>query len=489
MTLRTRIIAHELRLLRRDGVLVVALGVFAAAAAAAGVNGRVWADRQSAVVAEVAREESTRFAHVTTRLQDIEQRRYVPTDPYEDPSRPSIAGGWMAYRFATMPPAPLTALAVGQTDLRPAYAGATLWSTSWSSWLNRRVLVGESEIGNPINLVIGRFDLTFTIVYLLPLLIIVLTYGVIDDEREGGTLALVASQPLRLETLIAAKMSARALVAGGALMWIGLVAIAVLTSYDADAVLRLAAWLGGAIAYGELWLAIAAAAATRRGGAAANAMRLAAIWVALVVVLPALVNGISAWRHPLPDRADTVQQARAAQLAAEAENSGLTEGFYDQHPELAPERAAPDVRRYAATTVYAQHQEIDRRIAPFAAAFDAQLASHTRAIDRLAVLSPASGAAALLVDAAGTGSERYRHFQAQVEQFRAAWRAYFVPRLFRLERITSADVDDFPRFQFTDERAAAVAARVFHRSLWLLAPTLLLAWWSRRRLRRTPVLE
>lgn len=483
------LVRHELRLLWRDGVLVTTAGIFALAVLAATVNGLSWAQRQSKIVDDIRREERARFAHVTTRLRDIEHKRYVATDPYEDPSRPSIAGGWMAYRFATAPPSPLAALAVGQTDLRPGYMGATVWSTSWPTWINRRVLVGESEIDNPISLVAGRFDLVFVVVYLLPLLVIGLTQGMLADERERGTLALLAVQPLRMEMLVSAKVVTRALIVGVSLALLAAVAILTLTERSATAYLRLSAWLTIAASYGCLWFAIGVLASTCRGSSAVNAMRLASAWVGLVVVTPALLNALTAWWYPLPERATMVQQARQAQLDAEREHATLIEAFYGQHPDLVPDHAAPDVRQYAATTLYAQHEEVDRRLAPIIETFDTRLTARTRAIESLSVLSPASAATVGLVDAAGTGPERHRHFRDQAERFRSAWREYFVPRMFRLETIVSTDVEEFPRFAFVDEDGRDVGRRTLRRASGLLLPALVLLWWCSVRIRRINVLD
>jgi ABC-2 type transport system permease protein len=483
------LVRHEVRLLRRDGLLLVALGAFTASVVAAGLSGRAWAERQAGIVSEVEREDAERFEFVRARLRDVEQKRYVATDPWENPSIPVIAGGWMAHRFATMPPGPLAALTTGQSDLRPLYAGSTIWSIAWPSWLNRRVLVGGSEIDSPLNLVTGRFDLAFVVVYLLPLLIITVTCGVIADERDGGTLALVASHGVGLPALIAAKLWARAMVVAAALVIIAGVSIAVMTPRDLPAYVRLGIWLTIAASYATLWFALAAWANTLAGSAATSAMRLASAWVAIVVVLPVTLNAITAFLYPMPERAVMVQQARAAELAAGLANSALTASFYEQHPELVPKDAPPDVNRYSGTTMFAEQLEVERVLAPIIAGFESQRAAQSSLINRLDALSPASAVAASLADAAGTGPERERHFRQQVEAFRRTWREFFVPRIFRRERISAADVPSFPRFTFEDEPVVDVAGRAARRVARLMVPAGVLLAWSALRHRRVTVIE
>ena len=62
---------------------------------------------------------------------------------------------------------------------------------------------------SPRKLLVGHFDLLFVMVYGYPLLIIALTYNLLATEREEGTLALVLAQPIRLRTLVAAKIALR----------------------------------------------------------------------------------------------------------------------------------------------------------------------------------------------------------------------------------------------------------------------------------------
>jgi ABC-2 type transport system permease protein len=244
---------------------------------------------------------------------------------------------------------------------------------------------------------------------------------------------------------------------------------------------RAAAWLTATLAYAAFWCALCAYVATWPGSSGVSVLRLAATWLLLVVVLPAALNGWTTWTIPMPDGVTLMQQARSAQLDAEQANSTLTEAVYAREPTLRPISAAPDTRRYAATTVLAQQLEVERRLAPLVQTFAEQAARQAAVIERLGLWSPATATTAALADAAGTGPERHRHFTAQADAFRAEWRAYFVPRMFRLERIAASDVAHFPRFQFTDEPPAAVVWRVLGRLPVLGTATLLLLWraWAR----------
>src|SRR3546814_6574788 len=62
------------------------------------------------------------------------------------------------------------------------------------------------EIENPLNLMTGTFDISFVVIFLLPVFIIALTYDMLSGEKESGTLALAMTQPVSLRTFMAGKL-------------------------------------------------------------------------------------------------------------------------------------------------------------------------------------------------------------------------------------------------------------------------------------------
>src|SRR3546814_3816686 len=65
------------------------------------------------------------------------------------------------------------------------------------------------EIENPLNLMTGTFDISFVVIFLLPVFIIALTYDMLSGEKESGTLALAMTQPVSLRTFMAGKLLSR----------------------------------------------------------------------------------------------------------------------------------------------------------------------------------------------------------------------------------------------------------------------------------------
>lgn len=480
-----RIIKHEWRQLIADRSPWLIIFLFAALIGYGVLNGASRARFHREAALRVKQDEARRFEQVRTQLIEIE-KGYKPSDPYNDASRPVAVGGFLAYRYAVMPLAPLAGLAAGQSDLRPHYSGVTIWSDKRHHWSNRRSFVTNSEIENPTNLLTGSFDVAFVIVYLYPLLICALNFNLISAEKEQGTLAMLLAQPIDLRTVVLGKIGLRA-----AVILLPAVALSLAGVWLSDAnissqdtALRFALWAAVVIVYGGFWFGLSIAVSAWGKSSATNATALASFWLALVMVIPSLFNLVVTTIHPTPPRVELIRQMRQAWIDADAEGGRLAEQFYQDHPELMPAGSDHDIRRYAATTFYAAQEEIDRRIEPILRSYDERLAKQQSLIDRYRYLSPAIIAQATLTDIAGAGPERLRHFRSQVEGFHKVWRSFFTPKLFRKEKFTMADYAAIPGFVYSEEPAGALIRRVFVALAGIAVPTLLLGvsgLWAIRR--------
>ena len=206
MTLRT-VLRNEWRLLVADRALVLALLGFVLLFGYALANGLAWTDFQDRTLSLVRSGNVERVEALGTELEAIANGA-LPSSPFRDPRSPTVLGGASGAHTAVLEPGPLTALAVGQTDLLPWYYDVSIYT-------NESSLLQNGEIENPLNLLVGRFDLAFVTVYLLPLLILALGFNVLSGEREQGTLALTLSQPVSVRSVVSAKLLFRAILVIG----------------------------------------------------------------------------------------------------------------------------------------------------------------------------------------------------------------------------------------------------------------------------------
>ena len=472
----TRILRHEWRSLAADRTLW-AIGALLFVTVGYGAwNGASWVRFQQATLRSTVAEEQTRLEALKNAIRDADAGRTSPP-AFSDPRTPAAVGRALGVRYAFMPPGPLAALAIGQSDIYPYYFKVS--TSSKTTFLN------NDEIEHPVHLMSGRFDLAFVVLYLYPLIILALSYNLISAEKESGTLAMTLSQPVSLRTLVAGKIALRfgfvlAIAAGlalGALLLGG-------AGLSVQAVPRLLLWVGVVAAYGAFWFVLAAAVNALGWSSSTNAMALAGMWLTFVLLIPSLLNVAVKSLHPVPSRVELIQAMRAASTEASAAGSRLLARYYEDHPELADSRSSAS--DFAAVSLAAQ-EEVDRRIQPVLARFDEQLEHQQSMVDRYRFLSPAIVAQASLFDIAGTSAHRYKHFLALTEEFHRAWSAHLGPRIVRRERLSPENIDQLPRFQFREEGSDKVAGRVATGIGGLLLPSVLIGWLAMKAVQRAPI--
>lgn len=472
----SRLLRHEWRALSADATLWVVAGVFTLAIGYGVWSGARWVGFQRTALAAVQAEERDRYVRLANQVAELAKGGKV--SPFADPRSPSNVGRRLGPRYATMPPGPLAALAIGQSDLLPSYFRVSTDA--------RAEVMAATEIENPLRLLVGRFDLAFVLVYLYPLLILALTYNMVSAEKEQGTLALALSQPVSLATLMTGKVVVRALLLIGIV--VGVSAFALLstgTSFGAEGVATwFTLWVAVVAAYGAFWFALAVFVSALGRASASNATIVASAWLVLVVLLPAFFNLVVNALYPVPSRVEMVQAMREASDAANSEGSKLLAAYYEDHPELAVGGAEQAMNDFNVIRV-AVDDDVEQRVQPVMDRYDRQIQSQQRTIDSVRYLSPAVLMQDALNDLTGTGTPRHRHFLSQVAAFHSTWRAYFTPLVFKKATMTALDAT--PRFTFIEEPPSAVVIRVLGALAGLLIPALALGYFGTRRLADYPV--
>ena len=446
MAART-VLRNEWRLLMADRALRIVLGLFAALLLYALANGIVWARFQERTVEAARTGNVERTRALAQELADIANGA-EPASRFSDPRAPNVLGGARGSHTAVLEPGPLTALAVGQSDLLPYYYDVNIYTNESSFQQN-------GEVENPLNLMVGRFDLAFVVIYLLPLLVLALSFNVLSEEREQGTLALTLSQPVSARDVVVAKLAFRALLVVGMVLAVSLLGI--LATGASGSPGRALLWCATVVTYTLFWFALAAWVNSLRRSSAWNATLLVGAWLVLVVVLPAAINIASGLLHPLPSRVQMITAQREASNEAVNRRSELLARYLEDHPEMAGGVVAEEPGLGA--LAWAATDAVNRRLEEVTADHDARRAEQIALVRRYRFLSPALLAQEVLIDAAGTGDARFARFRSQVRTFAEQWRQFFVPAILAGEQMDASVLADVPRFRLTDEESDAVARR------------------------------
>lgn len=487
------VMRQECRLLRAERTLWAVGALFVLLVAYALGNGLLQTasrDRAQAAVAQADRD--TRAAQ-RMLLEGILAGTAQPT-PFENPADPSRMASGYGGHHAILPTAALGPVALGQSDLFPSQFHVTSQS--------RVVFMNPSDIESPWHLLSGHFDLAFVIVYLLPLLIFALSYNLLSAERENGTLRLLLSQPLRLRTLLAGKLTVRAAVLLGPAVLLpvavllvarhaGTLGAAGMTGAtgmgaSSDATLWWALLVG---AYALFWFALVVAVNAFGASSATNAMVLVIAWVLLVLVAPVLLNLAVTQASPAPSRTELATRQRIVTAEAMKRHADLMSTDY-QHVGRGAVLVPRDGKIEIAGRLlgnYLIEKEVDAAIQPALDRFDTQQARQQVLLGRFSAVSPAAVAYEGMTALAGTGTRRQARFEAQTVAYHAAWKRFFFARIDARDALAPADFDRIPAFAWQEEPAGLVRGQAAWAVLQLLVPSLLLFGVAAWRLRRFSV--
>lgn len=453
------IVRLDLSLLRRSRAFWLLMLLLVAAAALALASGLDWRARYIAAAsparAMVAADRDT----LTMIYEDMASGRRQPSDvdaasdgPFiPDPRDPYVAGFYHR-QLAELPAGPLLGLATGSSELRATHH--VIRSVPLVSLMR----VGQpAERVNPGALAAGRFDLLAFVVYLCPLALAVLLFDATAREREAGIAPLLGGLgPSQRELLLA-----RGVTRGGAVLLVALGASAVglVLLGGAPAVAALW-WMAGVIAYIAFWTALllwVASSGLSVIGAAAVAV---ALWVALLLLSPGLVERALRPSGLLEPRAlaeaeirTVIREATADSAARAAAKARVAREYW--HIDFA--KAPPCADRTGVISEYVERRLSDETYGRAIREGAAREALYDARLDRWGWLSPALAFRRAMERVAGVDPARQRAFEAEVVAYHATWRDRVTDALFSCRQFDRAAFDAAPRFTWREPGSAADA--------------------------------
>jgi hypothetical protein len=479
---RRRAIAwYECVLVVRDATMWLSIAALVVAIVAAWMSGSGWLDTQRALIETLAREERVRLADLQ-RLVDREVEKaqvagqasaLVPFNV----RHATYAGHYMGQRWMVLPILQAAALALGESDLQPGTALASL-----DRWQGQ----DRGEFASPAWLRLPRFDLFFATAYLLPLALILTCTAAVSAEREHRTLHLRLTQGTRPWTL----GIGRVLMRGGLVTASGGAAVAVLMlmrgGADGDTLARLAVWEVSLAAYAACWLAVIAWIDAGGRSIAANLLMASGAWILLLFVLPGAVTTFAELRHPVNSRAELERTRREAyQETWNGRNEEILRAFYAAHPEIPPDRdPRGSLERYAVFQMRAL-ELIREEVRPIETTLDTRARAYRESLHASRYASPLLLFYDLSTTAAGTDEARREDFRAQRERFLAEWDDFYATRIY--QRIAVDDLSRTPAFRYQETGLKARAGNIAASLAALFGLTAIMLTAAFQRYRHFPV--
>jgi ABC-2 type transport system permease protein len=421
--------------------------------------------RQAQVLEQAQRRQAMEFA------RELEATG-ATVDLVRDSRKAGPVGRFQVFPVAALPSAPLSSVCAGPSRLRPAY-----WRVSTDL---RQTFAQARDLESPERLSVGRFDLEFVFVCLLPLAQIALCYGIIAADRDGDLLRQLLAQPVTISTLLLRRLAWRAglpVAIALCLLW-----LAVGAGWWMSPVPGVAGNLAWStlllFAYGLFWASLCAWVTSKSPSGATAILRLGTAWLVLVVLIPSSVNLAGQALFPLPSRIEYLDDFRRESRELNNERTELLSRFLEDHPELAGPGVDPDeyYRRRLVLDV-----KLEEALAPLEERFAAQADRQRAWSNRLAPLSPCALFTSGLQRSCQADGRRFRDFERQATEFHRSLREFYRPYVFSTEPFR--DHDRIPSFTFR-ETAEPFDPALAVPLAGLLVWTAVFAWLTRRALAR-----
>jgi ABC-2 type transport system permease protein len=294
----------------------------------------------------------------------------------------------------------------------------------------------SDQLFNPLLRELGLLDFASILALLLPLTVIALTYGLVQEDRERGVWRLVCAQMPYPWLLVLAALGVRFI-----MILIPAVAASLLAfMLDSGSTLYAAThWLVFAGVFAGVWITISGLFLLLPVSSGAAAVGLLGVWLITTFAVPAGLSWAANSKQPMPSRLTAIVDIRRAQAQTSKQQAELLSAWYQAHPETAPLKEPP--REIAGLPA---NLELDSKVRPLMYRFDEVRKAHFEFMERWSVLSPGLAVVLTADRLAGIDAPRYAEYIHATNQFEDRWRAFFVPGIMSQKGVSASDYEQPP---------------------------------------------
>ncbi|MGF7079646.1 ABC transporter permease subunit [Mucilaginibacter sp. UYCu711] len=336
---------------------------------------------------------------------------------------------WLYALHANRPDG-MAALAFGQRDLHKFAVSITIGTYFYNRYAGgyeNKTLSGE--IVNPRKQFAGHLDISFIIVFLLPLYLLLISYNLLSAEQENGTFSLLALQKVNVLSIIMIKLILRlgiTVLLGWLIVFIG----AIITSAIGDA--RLIYLLAVTLLYMLGWASIISLVIAFHWSSGTNALILISIWLFFCLALPAAFTAVINARYPQGTKSDLVAAVQRSNAHVfNISRRALSVEFYKAYPQYnnMPKDTFPG-GWYNPRWMRAVHLLLDKEVEPLEIQYQEKLQARIKVADAFDYYSPALTAQAIFNRAAASDMEQMFVYDNSIYHHFSAWRDYLDGRTY-----------------------------------------------------------
>lgn len=432
------LVRYEWKAFIRNTFQLFMLLVMAAIGMYAIYSGQSEINQQRKNIEIVSNLEEEEFSKYRSSFEN-EERSLEEEQLHDIASRPEFA--WYRHGYhAIIPPHDFASLSIGQRDLFRYYYRLTGMSLYYQLF--------ENELANPVNLMIGNFDLSFVIVYLIPLLIIAFCYNLFSSEKENGTLALLQIQSISIPYIIFIRLTFYFFILTGFILLISTVGIISAGSPLTGAnLLPTIAWLSIVVAYSGFWFGLCYLINSFRKSSSFNAVAAIGCWLLFLIIIPTVLNVVASSKYPL-NSATLAGLTRRSSMGNEDDEKAmkkLISEYLNRRPDLQSDTKG--IENNLMAKGYASFTSLgDIKNKAVVDAYNSQVAKRNDWTSRLQWTSPAINMQNCLALIAKTDLTTFLLFQTDLANFHKKITDFYFKRLFRDQPIKQEDYNQLPTF-------------------------------------------
>jgi ABC-2 type transport system permease protein len=285
----------------------------------------------------------------------------------------------------------------------------------------------------------GFLDFATLLALLTPLVIIALTYGLVQEDRESGVWRLVCTQTAKPWRLVYTALGVRY----GLLLTVMIISSLLTFALDSGATgSAIGQWLLFISLYALVWFGIAGLFLLLPISSGAAAIAMLGTWLVITFAIPAGLGWAANQYAKMPSRMTAIIEIRHFQELNNQQRQEATTQWYANHPDIKlPTAELPrDIAGLPAAL------KLDSQIRPLMYQFDAVRKSQFEFMERWSAASPALAVILMADRLAGIDAPRYADFIHQVNQFEDQWRDFFVPNIMADNAWTQEQQQTAPTF-------------------------------------------
>ena len=303
-------------------------------------------------------------------------------------------------------------------------------------------------ISNPLLQGVGLPDLSVVLALLLPLCIIGLSYGLVQEAREQGIWRTICAQHNAPWKILAVALLVRFI----AIVTVVVFALALAFFIDiGSSTTAYTLFLCFLFIYCFIWILLVGIINLFRITSAASALSLLSLWLFLTYVIPSGLSFSTQMFEPSPSQIQALIDLRNVTIESEEETDTLIREWYAMNPHNIPKSFNP--YEYRLETFYISF--IPRYIKQ-----DAVIAAQMNAIDHIrgkreAILESwawVSPGLALVLSAnklSGGSATQHALYINDVNSFEKQWKDFLIPKIMNARGLRIEDLHTLPAFNAT----------------------------------------